>query len=74
MITWTEFERQQPALAEAGRRQIYQISIGLAFLAAVRPDGAPRVHPVCPVISPAAPAGRRIFHRRPGQGNHRPRG
>jgi hypothetical protein len=53
MITWTEFERQQPALAEAGRRQIYQISIGLAFLATVRPDGAPRVHPVCPVISPA---------------------
>jgi hypothetical protein len=53
MITWTEFTRQQPALAEAGRRQLYQFGIGLAFLATVRPDGGPRVHPVCPVISPA---------------------
>jgi hypothetical protein len=53
MITWTELERQQPALADAGRRQLYQIAIGLAFLATVRSDGAPRVHPVCPVISEA---------------------
>jgi hypothetical protein len=53
MITWTEFERQQPALADAGRRQFYQVGIGLAFLATVRPDGGPRVHPVCPVISAA---------------------
>jgi len=53
MITWTEFERHQPALAEAGRRQLYQVGIGLAFLATVRPDGGPRVHPVCPVISAA---------------------
>jgi len=53
MITWTEFERQQPALTGAGRRQLYQIGIGLAFLATVRPDGGPRVHPVCPVISDA---------------------
>jgi hypothetical protein len=53
MITWTEFSRQQPALADAGRRQFYQFGIGLAFLATVRPDGAPRVHPVCPVVSDA---------------------
>ena len=53
MITWTEFERQQPALADAGRRQLYQVGIGLAFLATIRPDGGPRVHPVCPVISDA---------------------
>jgi hypothetical protein len=53
MITWTEFQRQQPALADAGRRQFYHFGIGLAFLATVRPDGAPRVHPVCPVISEA---------------------
>jgi hypothetical protein len=53
MITWTEFERNQPALAGAGRRQYYQFGIGLAFLATVRRDGGPRVHPVCPVISPA---------------------
>src|ERR1700691_3622541 len=53
MITWHEFQRQQPALAEAGRRQLYQIGIGLAFLATIRPNGGPRVHPVCPVISAA---------------------
>jgi hypothetical protein len=53
MITWSEFERQQSALADAGRRQFYQHGIGLAFLATIRPGGGPRVHPVCPVISPA---------------------
>jgi hypothetical protein len=53
MITWSEFERRQPALADAGRAQFYQFGIGLGFLATVRPDGGPRVHPVCPVISPA---------------------
>src|SRR5437763_17214521 len=53
MITWTDFRRQQPALADAARRQFYNFGIGLGFLATVRPDGAPRVHPVCPVISDA---------------------
>jgi len=53
MITWTEFGRLQPALAEVGHRELYQVGIGLGFLATVRPDGGPRVHPVCPVISPA---------------------
>jgi hypothetical protein len=53
MITWSEFERQQSALADAGRRQFYQHAIGLAFLATIRPGGGPRVHPVCPVISSA---------------------
>jgi hypothetical protein len=53
MMTWTEFARSQPALAAVGRAQFYQVGIGLGFLATVRPDGGPRVHPVCPVISPA---------------------
>jgi hypothetical protein len=53
MITWTEFERINPALADAGRAQLYQIPIGLGFLATVRPDGGPRVHPVCPILSSA---------------------
>jgi hypothetical protein len=53
MITWTEFQRHQPALAEAGRAQFYQHGLGLGFLATVRRDGGPRVHPVCPVISAA---------------------
>jgi hypothetical protein len=53
VISWNDFERQQPALAAAGRRHLYQIGIGLAFLATVRPGGGPRVHPVCPVLSAA---------------------
>jgi hypothetical protein len=53
MITWTEFERRQPVLAATGRAQFYQHGMGLGFLATVRRDGGPRVHPVCPVISAA---------------------
>lgn len=53
MMTWTEFETARPHLAAAGRAQLYQIHIGLGFLATVRKDGAPRVHPVCPILSDA---------------------
>jgi hypothetical protein len=53
MITWTEFGGCQPALAAIGRAQFYEHDIGLGFLATVRRDGGPRVHPVCPVISRA---------------------
>ena len=53
MITWTQFTQQQPALAATGRGQFYQHGLGLGFLATVRADGGPRVHPVCPVISAA---------------------
>jgi hypothetical protein len=54
MITWTQFAQQQPALAAIGRNHLYEFGgIGLGFLATVRKDGGPRVHPVCPVISPA---------------------
>jgi hypothetical protein len=53
MITWTQFAQRQPALAAAGRGQFYIHGPGLGFLATVRRDGGPRVHPVCPVISPA---------------------
>src|SRR5690348_8099762 len=39
-----------PDMAEAGRRLLYQYGVGLAYLATVRPDGGPRVHPVDPTI------------------------
>ena len=29
---------------------LYQFGVGLAFLATVRRDGGPRVHPMCPLI------------------------
>jgi hypothetical protein len=73
MITWTQFERRQPALAAVGRGQFYQHGLGLGFLATVRKDGGPRVHPVCPVISEAGlhvlilPGPKRADLRRDGR-------
>jgi hypothetical protein len=51
MKRWSEFAREMPAMAEAGRTLIYQYKVGLGYLATVRKDGAPRVHPVCPVLA-----------------------
>ena len=51
MVTWTEFAAVEPDLADVGRSLLFQFKVGLAFLATVRKDGAPRLHPVCPVLS-----------------------
>ena len=51
MVTWTQFAAAEPDLAETGRSLLNQFRVGLAFLATVRKDGAPRLHPVCPVLS-----------------------
>lgn len=52
MVTWNEFAATEPELAQAGRSLLFQFGgVGLAFLATVRRDGAPRLHPVCPVLS-----------------------
>lgn len=51
MLTWNDFAEAQPVLARAGRRLLFEHDVGLGFLATVRPDGGPRVHPICPVIS-----------------------
>ena len=50
MASWGEFTEQEPALAESARQLLYQVGVGLAFLATTRADGAPRVHPICPLI------------------------
>ena len=50
MASWEEFEEGRPDLAAAGRALFYQFGVGLAFLATVRRDGGPRVHPMCPLI------------------------
>ncbi|CAN5422936.1 hypothetical protein BH10ACT1_BH10ACT1_10860 [soil metagenome] len=50
MATWGEFEQVAPALAADGERLLTQFGPGLAFLATVRPDGGPRLHPICPVV------------------------
>jgi len=51
MATWGEFAASAPELAAAGRRLIYQYGPGTGYLATVRPDGGPRLHPVCPVVT-----------------------
>lgn len=51
MVTWKEFAAAEPALADVGRSLLFQFKVGLAFLATVRKDGAPRLHPVCPVLA-----------------------
>jgi uncharacterized protein (TIGR02246 family) len=51
MVTWGEFAAAQQDLADIGRSLLFQFKVGLAFLATVRKDGAPRLHPVCPVLS-----------------------
>ena len=50
MLTWKGFVEVRPDLAASGRRLLYQYGVGLAFLATVRKDGGPRLHPVCPIL------------------------
>lgn len=50
MATWNEFETDAPDLAEAGKKLLYQFGVGLGFLATLRKDGAPRLHPICPTV------------------------
>jgi hypothetical protein len=38
-------------LATVGTQLLYQFGVGLAFLATTRADGAPRVHPMCPLLT-----------------------
>ena len=65
MATWREFESQAPGIATVARMLwpgIIALERGelrppgmpwfhIAFLATVRPDGSPRLHPFCPVLA-----------------------
>jgi Pyridoxamine 5'-phosphate oxidase len=51
MASWSEFAAAEPTLAAAIRALLQQYGPGMAYLATVRPDGGPRVHPVSPVIT-----------------------
>ena len=53
MKTWNEFAALRPDLTEPGRAMLYQVGVGLGYLATTRSDGAPRVHPMCPVMTGA---------------------
>ncbi len=64
MPTWQEFEAAAPGIAPFARERL---AGRVAYLATIRPDGGPRVHPVTPVIGgghmfifmePTSPKGR----------------
>ena len=50
MLTWLEFSEARPDIAGPGEKLLYQFGLGLGFIATVRRDGGPRVHPICPHI------------------------
>lgn len=56
MVTWPEFTEVAPDLALIGRRLLLLNAprpdpvAGLAYLATVRPDGGPRLHPISPAF------------------------
>lgn len=56
MTSWGEVADQAPELAEACLRLLKGDGATVAYLATVRKDGGPRVHPVMPVI-----AGGRLY-------------
>ncbi|PZF99824.1 pyridoxamine 5'-phosphate oxidase family protein [Micromonospora deserti] len=51
MASWSEFAADEPRLADGIRLLMHQYGPGFGYLATVRADGGPRVHPVSPVIT-----------------------
>jgi hypothetical protein len=48
MATWAEFAAAEPEMARRGSEQL---SIPVAYLATVRKDGSPRLHPLSPMFA-----------------------
>jgi hypothetical protein len=51
MPSWSDFAAAEPSLAAGIRALLQQYGPGMGYLATVRADGGPRVHPVSPVIT-----------------------
>ena len=51
MARWAQFEIDAPGLAMEGKRLFYQFGVGLGFLATIRENGGPRLHPICPILA-----------------------
>ncbi len=51
MATWTAFAAAAPGLAASIRALLHQYGAGMGYLATVRADGGPRVHPVSPIVA-----------------------
>jgi hypothetical protein len=54
MTSWGDFADVAPNLAEKARALFFRFGPGLGFVATVDRLGAPRVHPICPVIAEGA--------------------
>jgi len=50
-ISWSQFGIQSPDMHRAAGALLYQHGLGLGFLATVRRDSGPRVHPICPILA-----------------------
>lgn len=50
-MRWSEFEVEAPELAADGKHLFTQHGVGLAYLATIRRDGGPRLHPMCPLFA-----------------------
>jgi hypothetical protein len=46
MQHWSDLEAAEPAIAAAARRLLWIPGLGFGYLATVRADGGPRIHPV----------------------------
>lgn len=51
MATWAEFEAAAPEVAARGKALLYQYGPPLGYLATIRRDGGPRIHPFCPIVA-----------------------
>ena len=53
MKSWSDFSAEQPELAEHGRKMLLRSRdhVGLAFIATLRKDGSPRLHPISLILS-----------------------
>jgi pyridoxamine 5'-phosphate oxidase-like protein len=69
MISWGDFAKGEPELAAFGKGRLEQ---PVAYLATVRSDGRPRVHPFTPILTetglylfmePTSPKGRDLRER-----------
>jgi Pyridoxamine 5'-phosphate oxidase len=51
MASWSDLAAEQPRLAAKIQNLFHQYGLGFGYLATVRTDGGPRVHPVSPIIA-----------------------
>jgi hypothetical protein len=51
MASWSDFVAAEPRLAAGIRALLQQYGPGMGYLATVRANGGPRIHPVSPVIT-----------------------